>query len=48
MKDIQKIRDEYIRMLDNSDNSTMKAKEMAEDLFALDLTVYSKNNSSSV
>lgn len=45
MKDIQKIRDEYIRILDNSDNSTMKAKEMAEDLFALDLTVYSKNNS---
>lgn len=45
MKDIQKIRDEYIRILDNSDNSTMKAKEMVEDLFALDLTVYSKNNS---
>ena len=45
MKDIQKIRDEYIRILDNSDNSTMKAKDMAEDLFALDLTVYSKNNS---
>ena len=45
MKDIQKIRGEYIRILDNSDNSTMKAKEMAEDLFALDLTVYSKNNS---
>ena len=45
MKEIQQVRDEYIRILDNSANSTMKAKDMADDLFALDLTVYSKDNS---
>lgn len=45
MKDIQQVRDKYIKILDNSDDSTMKAKEMADDLFALDLTVYSKDNS---
>lgn len=45
MKEIQQVRDQYIRILDNSTNSTMKAKDMADDLFALDLTVYSKDNS---
>lgn len=45
MKEIQQVRDEYIRILDKSENSTMKAKDMADDLFALDLTVYSKDNS---
>ncbi len=44
MKEIQQIRDKYIRILDDSENSTMKAKEIADDLFALDLTVYSKDN----
>ncbi len=45
MKEIQQVRDKYIRILDSSNNSSMKAKEIADDLFALDLTVYSKDNS---
>jgi len=40
---LQNIREKYIRALSNATNSTQKAKELAEDLFALDLTVYSKN-----
>ena len=45
MKEIQEVRNKYIKILDNSRNSTLKAKELADDLFALDLTVYSKNSS---
>lgn len=45
MKEIQQERDKYIKILDKSDDKTQKAKDMADDLFALDLTVYSKNNS---
>jgi len=30
MKEIQQIRDKYIRILDDSENSTMKAKEIAD------------------
>ena len=45
MKEIQEVRNKYIKILDNSRNSTIKAKELADDLFALDLTVYSKNSS---
>ena len=43
--DIQAIRTRYIRALASAQNQTNKAKELAEDLFALDLTVYSKNYS---
>jgi hypothetical protein len=41
--DIQTIREKYIRELDRASNSTAKAEELADDLFALDLTVYSPN-----
>ncbi|MFT9497500.1 DEAD/DEAH box helicase, partial [Anaerosolibacter sp.] len=41
----QVIREEYIKALGNSENSTALAKNIAEDLFALDLTVYSDNYS---
>lgn len=40
---LQDIRENYIRELNKSDNSTQKAKDLAEDLFALDLTVYSRS-----
>lgn len=38
----QQLREEYIRALAMSEDSTEKAKELADDLFALDLTVYSR------
>ena len=38
----QQVREEYIRALAMSEDSTEKAKELADDLFALDLTVYSR------
>ena len=41
----QFLRDKYIREIDNASNKTEKAKELAEDLFNLDLTVYSNNYS---
>lgn len=43
--DTQKIREKYIRALADASDATNKAKELADDLFALDLTVYSKNHS---
>ena len=42
---LQKLRNKYIYMLEDSTNSTEYAREHAEDLFALDLTMYSRNNS---
>lgn len=39
----QILREEYIRELNKADNSTLRAKELAEDLYFLDLTVYSQN-----
>lgn len=41
----QKLREKYIRALAVSKDSTEKAKELADDLFALDLTVYSQYHS---
>jgi hypothetical protein len=41
----QKLREKYIRVLAASEDSTKKAKELADDLFALDLTVYSQSYS---
>lgn len=41
--DLQAIREKYIRTLDLASNSSLKAKELAEDLFSLDLTVYSRS-----
>lgn len=41
----QNLRDKIIRKLDSATSSTEKAKELADDLFSLDLTVYSKNYS---
>ena len=38
----QLIRQKYIRALADSKDCTSKARELADDLFALDLTVYSK------
>lgn len=43
--DTQKLREKYIRALAMSEDSTEKAKELADDLFALDLTVYSQYHS---
>ena len=44
-KSIQDIRDDYIHALSESKNSSQLALQLADDLFALDLTVYSKNYS---
>lgn len=41
----QVLRNRYIREIDNASNKTMRVKELAEDLFYLDLTVYSNNYS---
>ena len=43
--DTQKLREKYIRALAMSKDSTEKARELADDLFALDLTVYSQYHS---
>lgn len=43
--DTQKLREKYIRALALSEDSTQKAKELVDDLFALDLTVYSQHHS---
>lgn len=40
---VQELREKYIRMLDKAELPSNLAKEIAEQLFALDLTVYSKN-----
>lgn len=45
MEEVQQVRNKYIKILNNSKDSTKKAKEIADDLFALDLTVYSRNSS---
>lgn len=45
MEEVQQVRNKYIKILNDSKNSTKKAKEIADDLFALDLTVYSRNSS---
>lgn len=39
----QTLREKYIMEIDNASNKTARAKELAEDLFNLDLTVYSNN-----
>lgn len=41
--DPQILREHYIRSLNAAQNPTQKARELADDLFALDLTVYSNN-----
>lgn len=41
-KTIQEVREDFIIELDKSEDSTQRAKELANDLFTLDLTVYSK------
>ena len=45
MQPIQEVREEYILKLRNSDNIENKMEELSEDLFSLDLTMYSKYNS---
>ena len=35
----QFLREQYIKSLDSSTNPTQKARELADDLFSLDLTV---------
>lgn len=45
INDIQKIRDKYIREIHVSDNKTQKIRELADILYTLDLTVYSKDYS---
>ena len=42
-KNVQELREKYIRLLDEAEFPSIKAAEIAEQLFALDLTVYSKN-----
>lgn len=41
VNDPQYLREKYIKLLDAADNATLAAREFADDLFALDLTVYS-------
>lgn len=38
--DPQFVREQYIKSLDSAANPTQKARELADDLFSLDLTVY--------
>ncbi len=42
-KNVQELREKYIRLLDKAELPSKLASEIAEQLFALDLTVYSKN-----
>lgn len=44
-ENLQTVREKYIRLLDEAEIPSVKASEIAEQLFALDLTVYSKNYS---
>lgn len=43
ISDIQKLREKYIRMLNDAEFPSEVAKEFSDELFSLDLTVYSKN-----
>lgn len=43
INNVQELRSKFIRELDKAGNSTLMAKHMAEDLFNLDLTVYSSD-----
>ena len=43
--DIQKLREKYIRMLSDAEFPSEVAREFSDELFSLDLTVYSKNYS---
>ena len=38
---LQELRERYIRKLEETNNATELARQIADDLFALDLTVYS-------
>lgn len=42
VNNVQKLRESFIEKLDESKDSTDRAKELADELYALDLTVYSK------
>ncbi|MCI7155977.1 MAG: DEAD/DEAH box helicase family protein [Solobacterium sp.] len=44
-ENLQTVREKYIRLLDEAEIPSVKASIIAEQLFALDLTVYSKNYS---
>lgn len=44
-KNIQIIRERYIRRIDSAIDKVQKIQELSEDLYALDLTVYSMNYS---
>lgn len=41
--EIQALREKYIRVLDGASNATERATQLADDLFSLDLTVYSSD-----
>ena len=43
ISDPQFLRERYIKALSSATNPTQRARELAEDLFSLDLTVYSSN-----
>lgn len=43
LNNVQELREKYIRMLDEAELPSVLATEIADQLFALDLTVYSKN-----
>ncbi|KZL89405.1 DEAD/DEAH box helicase [Clostridium magnum] len=45
IKDVQLLRERYIRKLDEAQNKTQMIRELVDDLYALDLTVYSKDYS---
>lgn len=44
-KNVQTLREMYIRDIENAENKTQRQRELADNLYALDLTVYSRNYS---
>lgn len=44
-RNVQLLRERYIRDIDNAENKTERQRELADNLYALDLTVYSRSYS---
>jgi hypothetical protein len=44
-RNVQLLREKYIRDIDNAEDKTQRQRELADNLYALDLTVYSRNHS---
>ena len=46
MQELQKVRERYIKILNNAENPKEKCKELNKELLALDLTVYLREDMS--